>query len=184
MWTLGGDKINRRLVDTYIRPKKGDKLLDIGCGPADILDFLPDVEYCGFDMDERYIEAAQKRFGKRGRFICKMVSKEAIDNSTMFDIIVAKGVLHHLNDLEAEEMFELAQKHLKSGGRLITYDGCYVPGQSQFARLLLSKDRGRYIRTEDEYLKISKKCFENVSGTIRHDLLRFPYTIIIMECTK
>lgn len=47
---LSNDKSNQMFIDTYVRPKSGDKLLDIGCGPADILNFLPDVEYYGFDI--------------------------------------------------------------------------------------------------------------------------------------
>ena len=45
-------------VEKYVRAKDGDKILDIGCGPGDILEYLPRVEYLGFDMNQRYIEKA------------------------------------------------------------------------------------------------------------------------------
>jgi cyclopropane fatty-acyl-phospholipid synthase-like methyltransferase len=171
-------------IETYVRPKSSDTVLDIGCGPAYILNFLPDVDYYGFDMDAGYIDAARKRYGKRGTFACKMVSKNALDENSQFDLILAKGVLHHLTDPEAADMFELAQAHLNKGGRLITFDGCYVPGQNYFAKKFLAMDRGKYVRTKEAYLKLASHSFSNITLTIRHDLLRIPYTILIMECTK
>jgi ubiquinone/menaquinone biosynthesis C-methylase UbiE len=47
----GADKVLRYYVRQYIRPNTGDRILDIGCGPADILALLPkDVSYVGYDM--------------------------------------------------------------------------------------------------------------------------------------
>lgn len=37
---IGADASRLQIVRTYIRPNEGDKILDIGCGPADILAFL------------------------------------------------------------------------------------------------------------------------------------------------
>ncbi|MFA4824280.1 MAG: class I SAM-dependent methyltransferase [Methanoregula sp.] len=184
MRLLGSDQITRMFVETYVQPKSGDHVLDIGCGPADILNFLPDVKFCGFDIDAGYIDAARKNFGNRGTFVCKPVSKNALDENSRFDLILAKGVLHHLNDIEATDMFELAQTHLNKGGRMITFDGCYVPGQSYFAKKFLAMDRGKYVRTKEAYMKFAYHSFSNVIPTIRHDLLRIPYTILIMECTQ
>ena len=44
--------------DNFIRKnikKKKLKILDIGCGPAEILDSIPDCEYYGYDIDYRSI---------------------------------------------------------------------------------------------------------------------------------
>lgn len=181
---IGGNKISKILVETYIRPKDGDKILDIGCGPGDILDFLPSVEYWGFDLNEKYITSARKRFSNRGQFFCKKVSRDAVPGEEIFDIVMACGIFHHLTDEEAIEMFELAHTLLKPGGRFITFDGVYVPDQSYFARLILSNDRGNYVRTEEQYRPIAQKYFADIQVSIRSDLLRLPYTHIIMECKK
>jgi len=172
-------------VKKYIRPKEGDKILDIGCGTADILLHLPSVEYVGLDLNEAYINYAKKRFGHKGIFLATKVDGKTINEFSLhdLDIVLATGLLHHLNDDEASRLFELASSALKPSGRLITLDGCYVKGQSWLARLILSKDRGKYVRTQDEYLSFASRFFEDVQVSIHHDLIRIPYTHIIMECT-
>ncbi|MCC7110999.1 MAG: class I SAM-dependent methyltransferase, partial [Deltaproteobacteria bacterium] len=65
---LTSDSRTRRWVDELLRPRAGQRVLDIGCGPADLLRFLPNVDYVGFDSSADYIEAARARFGARGRF--------------------------------------------------------------------------------------------------------------------
>src|SRR5215468_3456543 len=66
-------------LDEYVKPVAGEKVLDIGCGPADILDYMPDVQYTGFDISREYIAAAQKRFWNKGRFFCQDVSRINIE---------------------------------------------------------------------------------------------------------
>jgi SAM-dependent methyltransferase len=181
---LWGTRSSEIFVKNYIRPNTGDKILDIGCGTGDILEFLPSVDYWGFDQSEEYINSARTRFSGKGRFFCKKVSRDAVPGKDIFDIVLACGVVHHLTDDEAGEMFELAYTLLKSGGRLITLDGVYMPDQSCFVRLLLSNDRGKYVRSQEQYRTIAKIFFTDIRVSVRSDLLRLPYTHIIMECKK
>ena len=47
----------------YIGDVKGKKILDIGCGTAQIVRYLGDAdEYVGFDMSPRYVEYARKKY--------------------------------------------------------------------------------------------------------------------------
>jgi len=172
-------------VAKYIRPKESDKILDIGCGTADILLHLPRVAYVGLDMNQAYIEHAKKRFANQGIFLTAQIDREMIREYSLsdFDIALATGVVHHLNDDDATALFEVARTALKSGGRLITLDGCFVKEQSRITRFILSKDRGKYVRTKDEYLHLASKLFKDVQVSIHHDFIRIPYTHIIMECT-
>ncbi len=169
----------------YIRAFPEARVLDIGCGTADILEFLPSgIEYVGFDASESYIESARSRFGPRGQFYCADVASQVGKAAVDFDIVLANGVLHHLDDDEAVDLFRIARNALKTGGRLVTLDGCYVEGQSRIARFLLSKDRGTFVRTESRYRQLASLVFAGVDVDIRHDLMRIPYTHIIMVCSQ
>lgn len=181
---IGGSSWRTTFVKEYVRPKFGVRILDIGCGPGDIVPYLPEVEYVGFDASSEYIKAARMRFGSRATFICEEVSTTTLKKNLSFDIVLAVGILHHLDDAEALQLFYLAQAALKPGGRLVTFDGVFVANQSPCARYIISRDRGQNVRTQEGYLTIASQVFSNIVVSVRHDLLRIPYTHIILECTK
>lgn len=169
-------------VNDHLRPKSGDRILDVGCGPGNMLGLLPDVDYLGFDMDPRSIDAAKKRYGDRGRFFCDKVSQETVAETGRFDLVLAAAVLHHLTDFEAQDLFSLAVKVLKPGGRLVSWDPCWVAGQSRVSRFLMSRDRGRYVRKAGAYEALAGLFFETVHVTVYEDLIRLPLPSVIMEC--
>jgi len=175
----------RTYLDEYVMPRAGERVLDIGCGPADILDHLPKVDYTGLDLSPDYIEAAKKRFGSRGRFLCGDIGTSSLQaEQGTFDLVLATGVLHHLTDEQVESLFALARGTLRPGGRLVTYDGCYVPGQSRMARWILSNDRGKFVRTRPQYERLALAMFSALESYLRQDLLRIPYTHLIMRCSN
>lgn len=173
-----------RVAREFIRATPGERVLDIGCGPGDRLRYLPEVEYVGFDLSERYVAAARRRFGTRGEFHCQDVCE--VDPGTLgrFDLVLAMGIVHHLDDLQAYRLFELAETVLRPGGRLVTFDGCYTDDQPWICRRLLSWDRGRHVRTQDRYLALAREVFSDIEVEVRHDLLRIPYTHIILQCRR
>ena len=181
---VGGD-VWRVHTQEYIKPREGEKVLDIGCGPADILEYLPKVDYLGFDISQEYIDAARKRYGDRGRFFCSDVGLASIERERgTFDLVLATGVVHHLDDERAASLFKLAKMALSPKGRLVTYDGCYVPDQSRIARWLLRNDRGKFVRTREAYEKLAGTVFHTIEPHLRHDMLRIPYTHLILRCSN
>jgi SAM-dependent methyltransferase len=170
----------------YVRARPGDRVLDVGCGPADLVDELPaGIDYVGFDTSERYVRAAHRRFGDRGRFFARAVDQATVEElgARSFDIVVAHGLLHHLDDAHALALFELARAALRPGGRLVTADGCFVSGQSRFVRWVLTRDRGAYVRTESAYLQLASARFRSVTSAVRNDSAWVPYTTVYLVCS-
>ena len=183
-WTLiGGPGRSRILVEDYIRPKAGQTVLEIGCGPGTIVPYLPEMEYIGFDLSEDYIERARRRFPK-AKFVCQRVSEYTLPQKAYFDIVLALGIVHHLDDAEAVQLFQIAHEALKPGGKLVTLDGVWTDKQSAATKYLLAHDRGQFVRGEEAYLQLASKAFCNVRSSIRYDMLRIPYTHIVLECIR
>jgi len=180
---IGGPAWVRVLIGQYIQPGVGSRILEIGCGPGTIAGYLPSCGYVGFDMSSKYIERARKRF-PWAQFVCKRVSQFELLELQSFDTVLALGIVHHLDDQEATRLFQIAHDALKSGGKLVTLDGVWTDDQSAAARWLLARDRGDYVRREQEYVSIASQVFRNVRPTVRHDLLRIPYTHLILECVR
>jgi len=183
-WRLvGGPAWAKVLVQDYIQPMAGARILEIGCGPGTILRYLPESEYLGFDLSSKYIEMATKRF-PHAQFVCERVSQFSLAKHHSFDLVLALGIVHHLEDGEAKQLFQIAHDALKPGGKLVTVDGVWTCAQSPAARWLLARDRGEFIRSEKEYMGIASQVFGSVKPSVRHDLLRIPYSHMIMECVR
>ena len=84
---VGGRKATSTFVKEYVRPKSRDKVLDIGCGPADTIEHFSDVEYIGFDNSPAYIDLAKKRYGDRGHFFCETVNQANLEKFEPFDLV-------------------------------------------------------------------------------------------------
>ncbi len=174
----------QKFVDNYLKPFPGMKIVDFGCGPGSIIEYLPEqMEYVGIDAEKNYIDSAINKYGEIGKFICEDILSFSPKEVNYFDIAIAIGLLHHLNDEESKKLIETANKVLKPGGRLVTLDNIYIKNQSFFARFLISKDRGQNVRTLDQYLRIGQTVFPKIEYKIIHDMLRVPYTHIIMTMT-
>ena len=171
-------------VGAWIQPRPGSRILDIGCGPATLLELMTDVQYVGYDPNPHCIAAAKARFGSRGQFHCGYLTHIPEDDVGEFDIVLANGVLHHVTDAQAQEILSLASKALKPGGRMITRDGCYEQGQNWLARLLLRYDRGAFVRTQQDYTALFRSHFDVVRTEILRDALRLPYSLIHFEMVK
>jgi ubiquinone/menaquinone biosynthesis C-methylase UbiE len=182
---VGATELRRRLIERYVRPKPGDKLIDIGCGPAPALQWLAEVEYVGLDINPECIALAQRRYGSRGTFV--VGDAQSLRRDSRFkdaDIVMALGVLHHLDDKEAAFCFQFAYSALKEKGRFMSYDPCWMPNQGAISKYLMSMDRGRNIRTEQQYRQLAAKVFQNVEASMDTKPLLIPYVSIILECAK
>lgn len=125
---VGARKFARIFVNEYLKPARGQRILDIGCGTGDVVEHLPPVDYWGYDVSPEYIQEAQRHFGDKARFLCEDVNNINIGNMPKFDVVVAMLLLHHLNDEEALKLFSFAKKLSKDNGKVLTIDPCLVDG--------------------------------------------------------
>lgn len=175
----------RRLVtDRYIRANKGDRVVDIGCGPGGMLPYLDGTDYIGIDLDPNYVEAATRNYGDRGRFIQGDVTQVAEQIRGQADIVLAMALLHHLDDRQARALFGAAVSLLRPGGRLVTLDCVWTTPQNPIARAIIAADRGKNTRTREGYVALAREFFPSVDVHLHDDLLRVPYTHCIMICHK
>ena len=167
------------LVHEYIKPQNGQSFLDVGCGPAGILDLLPEISYVGIDQNENYINYATNKYGAKGTFICAGVDQLNDYGLKTFDRIIIIGVMHHLDDAQLTRLMKSLKDRLNHNGMLITFDPAYEDKQNLIAKFLAKNDRGKFVRTKDQYLKFVRSAFSVERADLHHDLLRVPYTHLI-----
>lgn len=172
---LGADSSRRALVADYVRPRPGDRVLDIGCGPAAILPYLGDVSYTGVDLNPDHITQAKQRFAGRGHFIHGDASgAQAVEG--VFDLVLCLGLLHHLDDDAVASLATTARSKLAPDGRFVAVDPVFAPGQPWIAKRLAVNDSGQNVRDAEGYRQLVLGVFPNARTEVRHNLLRVPYS--------
>jgi SAM-dependent methyltransferase len=179
----GADRL-RRLCVEVLRPRAGERFLDIGCGPAYLLDYLPDVTYVGFDTEPRYIAYARRHYGARATFYCEAFTEAHASGLPPFDAVLLMGILHHLSDGEAGALLGRIGRVLRRGGRVISLDPCFDRDSSRIAHVVAALDRGRFVRDERGYENLVRPYFARVDSHVVHNVGRLPSTEIVMHITE
>ena len=179
---VGGKRVTRLFVDDYLRPREGMRVLDIGCGPGRLILELPGVDYTGIDLSPRYIEAANKEFGHRGRYLVGRADEIPAEDLGTFDLVAAQGLLHHLDRHEIEGLLATARKILRPGGRFVSVEPTLTDDMPRRNRWLVSRDRGQCVLPPEGYRELCAASFGSVRIDVFHDLLRIPYSHACIEC--
>lgn len=164
--------------------KNNLKILDIGCGPAQILEHIPKCDYYGYDIDRRSIQYAKKKYYQKNyHFYCKKFNKTELKKLPKFDFIIFFGILHHLSNKEVHEILKLCKKIMKKNSKLLTEDPILLENQNVIAKFLIKKDRGLNVRDKQEYINLLKKHFKKIKNKVTHQYF-IPYTWFTTVCSK
>lgn len=167
----GAGEGRREFFSKHAKIPRGSRILEIGCGHCKNIEYMPEgVEYTGCDYNPRYIEYARRKYSNLGRFFCLSAEELAQQSLGEFDIALVVSVLHHLNDAQVLALAAGARAALRPDGYLLAWEPCWRAGQHWLDRLMLSLDRGRFVRTVDEYANLLGKAF----GRIQTQFLMTP----------
>ena len=109
------EKHRNRLAARYAR----GKILDLGCGPARILQYLePDQDYVGVDIKRELVERLQSSVTRENtRFYSADIKDFIQDMDETFDTILMIAFIEHLED--PGSMLESAARLLDENGTLV-----------------------------------------------------------------
>jgi hypothetical protein len=94
------------LVHEHVRPRRGIASSTSAAAPATSSRSSRHATTAA-DLSSQYIRATQGRFGDRAKFYC-----ERVDAAWSEDLVLAVGVLHHLEDAEVLDLCRLAKHAL------------------------------------------------------------------------
>ncbi len=181
---VGDKKYKKYITKNFLKIKDGDSILDLGCGPASLIPFLPgNIKYVGIDKSIEYINYASNKY-KNHKFICSnsFDLKEGLENK--FDIIISDALFMSLSNEEAHKTLSLITSLLKEDGTFFFMDGCYVENGAKIANWFLSKERGKNTRSENEYKNLLSKYFKNIEIKTNSKLYNIPHTKIMIRNTE
>ena len=178
-------RLHARLLDDVMRrfeDRRSVRVLDLGCGPGDTPQLLgPCGSYLGIDLNPRYVALANRgQTPQRSFAVGDAVRWKATDHAShaVFDVIIAFGLVHHLDDSAADLLLRNVAALLSPRGRFVTLDGCRRPGTSAFVGWLLDHDRGRFVRNEAEYVALFSRHLRIESTSSDASAMHIPYSIL------
>jgi len=134
----------------WLTLKKGDSLLDLGCGQGVLARKLPqDIQYVGLDMASNLIEKAKDYSASHQFFVRDVTKPFKLDQK---DFSAATFILSLQNIQEPGKALKQVYSHLKPGGKLILVlnHPCFrIPRQSHWD---IDPDKKMQSRKVDRYL--------------------------------
>ena len=170
------------LKNEVIKPEGIESILDFGCGIGNMSQHFPNSKYLGIEPLQKCVDSANKRYANDMKhfIVGNQLTLKSL-KSESFDLIIAIGVLHHMNDNSAQEFFQEAKRILRRGGRITTFDPYLYANQNTLAKFVIMRDRGTFVRTELEYLELTHGQFEHFETRRFSNLLRIPYDHLVID---
>ncbi|GAF09240.1 class I SAM-dependent methyltransferase [Paenibacillus pini] len=153
---------NHKWILNNLPDLSNQSVLDIGCGPADLLSNIsqiyPNGNYNGIDISDSMIEKARSKFKNEENFIVGDSHSLPYKNDR-FDIIINTISFHHYEqpDKVISEMYRV----LKPGGRLLLLDSIRDPFFISILPWYWDIKERKYLYTKHLTSKEFRSLFEN-----------------------
>jgi len=129
------------------------RMLDIGCGPGLLVNMAlkKGFSYLGMDTDQASIDYRRRKYRDKehASFTTSTIHSREVIVSTG-DIVILNGVMHHLDDETAKELFG----HLLHADFVIILDHYIDKTLEKWPTFLQKRDRGKYLRDYSFFKKI------------------------------
>lgn len=138
------------------------RMLDFGCATGNTTAAFLDFDYYGVDINKNYINQAKAKWAKYKNihFICADLLERPFPPA-FFDFVLFSGTGHHLCDRDIKLLVQGIHRILKKRGNLYFFDMIKSSRiQSLIPKLIITIDRGKYVRNELEWLDL----FRSFSG--------------------
>jgi len=109
-------------IFNLIKPHLGKRVLEVGCGTGNIIQYLKDKDVLGVDIDPAYLSIAREKFKNKKNINFKLFNLDkGLKTFKKFkpDTIVCINVLEHIE--KDEKFIKECESVLSPGGRLILF---------------------------------------------------------------
>jgi SAM-dependent methyltransferase len=134
-------------------------VLDLGCGPGTNTSHFRHADYVGLDVNERYIDYARRRYGRK--FVVIDICSYAPPPESSFDFILVNSFFHHIDDYNTLNILSKLKTLLTPDGHIHVLD-LVLPEKSSIARMLARCDRGDFPRPLERWQSLFDQSFKSV----------------------
>lgn len=168
---------SKLIIEEIIRPAGVKKVIDFGCGIGHLANEFESAEYLGIEPLKKCVDLAQKNYRSiTANFIVGDHNNLTSIPRETYDLIIAIGVLHHMDNQAVQVFIKQANRILTKGGRLVTFDPVFHQSQSKVSKLIVKQDRGLWVRTPEQYMnQFVNMSVSSLNYKIYSKLLRIPY---------
>jgi trans-aconitate methyltransferase len=151
---------------------RGKRILDLGCGTGDLVQFLTEreiaVDYTGYDINPYLIEAAQQRFPNHRFEVRDILAGEPFPS---FDFILGQAVfnyrLSHIDNFKfVQQMLRVCYEHMTEG-MAFDFISSYADFHPEYA----------YPYSPEVMFSFAKTLSKRV--TLRHDQPLFEFVLYV-----
>ena len=167
-----------KFLKTKINFNKKSKILDIGCGRANIISALQ--KKYKFKNKPTGIDVVANKNIKKNIIFKRIEAIKYLKNSKeVFDLILIKQTIHFFNTKDVKKLLNLSKKHLSKKGKIFIFS--LMPGKNEIPTFRKMKEKLNKSLEKDRYIikiiktnlqKYREGCFRFKAKISKKDYLK------------